>query len=317
MTKLYHSFCLNKTLRSYSAWIVAIGFFVNVLVSSSLLASPDKRNLEVTQKTSALSSGSIKLDCVTPTFGSITYTPNEIFQGGPSSLTSTITGLLPSTTQTFVYTIDGVVQTPSTVTSDATGKVVNPLSAEENDAASHLSVGVHTIAITEITANGCSLTLTSNNTTTLTVKPSIIPRPDLSPVIYSAPTTQYGTSQLTVVVDVFELKSTATTQTIRVFINKAPQITLSLPAGATSVGGRSVQNADWSFSDSEDPDYYVLTTTSVIGAGNKLSFGLMGTFTSGSTSGTIALVSVVEPFSGGELQVNNNMDSDRIDYFGQ
>ena len=301
MTKLYQIFRPAKNHYVSSTTFV---FLLYLLISSTVWALPTRQN--------GTTAGLSQLDCVTPTFGSISYNPTELYQGNPVSLTSTITGLIPNVSQTFVYTIDDIEQTPVTVTSDADGNVINPLSALENLGVAQLSVGTHVVAVVKITINSCSLVLATGNSVTLTVKPA----PDLSPVIYTA--LQNGTSVFTVVVEVYELNSspTNTNSPLRVRINKQPQISLILPAGAMSVGGRMVQNSAWSLDDS-DEDFYILTANTGISAGDILAFGLTGTFTSGSTSGILSVISSVEPLSGGELLISNNSDSDRIAYFAQ
>ena len=323
MTNLYHFFRPAKNGRSFFAWIVALAFLLNLLVSANLWARPDKKNGVTTASANNVTSvillnkGFAQLDCVTPTFGSITYDPSELYYGEPSSLTSTITGLIPNVSQTFTYTIDGNVQPLVTVTSDADGKIINPLSALDNVSASLLSVGTHIVAITKITIDQCSLDLTTNNSVTLTVKPGR-GTPDLTPVVHASPSSQYGVTPFTVVVDVFNLSALPTNGKIKVFVNKTMKVSLNLPA-ATSVGGLPVQNSDWNLNEFEDPDYYILTSNAVISAGDMLSFGLNGVLTPGSTSGRVSVIAVIIPLSGGEGLVNatNNTDSDRINYFAQ
>jgi hypothetical protein len=60
---------------------------------------------------------------------------------------------------------------------------------------------------------------------------------------------------------------------------------------------------------------HIFQTSSVISAGGSSSFGFMVTFNPGNTRGTYTITSQVESGGGGEERVNNNVDSEKIDYF--
>ena len=147
-----------------------------------------------------------------------------------------------------------------------------------------------------------------------TVTVPFIVAPDLTPIIFARPSTQYGTTNFTVVVELYELFSVPTSGTITVKITRDSKVTLTFPAGATSVGSKMVQNGAWTFSAS-DPSFYVLTTTQAVAAGGKLAFGLNGVLTPNATSGVLTMTSVIVAGSGGELRIDNNSDADKIDYF--
>ncbi|MBD2757394.1 beta strand repeat-containing protein [Spirosoma validum] len=151
---------------------------------------------------------------------------------------------------------------------------------------------------------------------TLTVGVTAIRLADLTPVLYARPTTAYGITDLTVVVNVVELNDVATSGSLTLRLTKDAKVTLSLPQSATLVGGREVANNVWTFSET-DPNYYVLTTNQVIGAGDKLSVGLTGVLRPGATTGVINLSVVVLPGGMTEARATNNADADKIDYFQQ
>lgn len=139
--------------------------------------------------------------------------------------------------------------------------------------------------------------------------------PDLAPLLYARPTTQYGKTNFDVVVDVVELNSKPTNGLITVKLTKDSKANLTFASSLTSAGGRSVQNGAWTFSSS-DPNYYVLTTTRSIAGGNKLSFGLNGALNPGATAGDLSFSTIVIS-SGSEVKLSNNADADKIDYFQQ
>ena len=139
--------------------------------------------------------------------------------------------------------------------------------------------------------------------------------PDLAALLYVLPATTYGTTNVSAVVKVIELSSVPTSGTVTVYITKDPLIPFSFNPTATSVGARSVSNSAWSFDGSTNPDFYVLTTTHVIGAGSALSFGLDAVFNPGRTKGSMNLSSLV--IGEAEIKVDNNSDADKIDYFNK
>ncbi|UFH56377.1 Ig domain-containing protein [Spirosoma sp. KNUC1025] len=173
--------------------------------------------------------------------------------------------------------------------------------------------GFYGIVVQATDASGCP-----GNSASATYSFSVqTPSPDLTPVLYARPSTLYGNAPLTVVVDVFELNGVATSGLITLRINKDPKVSLSLNNSLNSVGGRSVQNSVWSLDVDSDLDYYLLTTSQPIAGGNILSVGLSGQLNPGATSGLLTVSTVVAEGSGGEGNVTNNADADRIEYFQQ
>ena len=156
-------------------------------------------------------------------------------------------------------------------------------------------------------------------TNTLTSQPlSVVTAsalPDLLPIMTAFPSTQYGTTNLTTVVDVYELNAAPTSAAITVYIAKDPLVTLSFNASSVLVGGKQVQNSSWRFDNSND-NFYILTTEGRAGQGHK-TFGLTGVLTPGNTKGSLTITSTIAGVSGGEVKITNNSDADKIDYFKQ
>lgn len=140
--------------------------------------------------------------------------------------------------------------------------------------------------------------------------------PDLTPLLYVRPTAISNSSELNLVVDVIEINLVATNGLFTVKITKDPKVDLGFSAVATQIGGRSVQNSAWSFNNS-DPNYYVLSTSQRVQAGNRLSFGLTGMLNSGATNGVMSISSIVLSTNIKEAKLTNNSDSDKIEYFQQ
>ncbi|GAB4038615.1 hypothetical protein GCM10028774_37460 [Spirosoma jeollabukense] len=152
---------------------------------------------------------------------------------------------------------------------------------------------------------------------TLTVRSDgACPVSDLVPLLYVSPGLVYGPSSVSVIVSVVNVGALATNGPINLRISRDPMLQLSLPASATTVGSRTVQNAQWSL-DSSDPDVYVLRTSQVIGSGSQLSVGLVGSLVVGNTRGQLSVSAVVEGGSGGEVRITNNVDAEKMDYFNK
>lgn len=139
---------------------------------------------------------------------------------------------------------------------------------------------------------------------------------DLSPIVYARPFPIYGPSSFSVVVDVVELNGVATSGSFAVRVTKDQTINLSLDPDLSTVNGRPVQNSLWSL-DNSNPNYYILTPSQPVAAGDRLSFGLTGQLSPGASSGVVTVSSTVLPVTLLEASVSNNIDADKIDYFQQ
>ena len=139
--------------------------------------------------------------------------------------------------------------------------------------------------------------------------------PDLTAILSTLPSTIYGSSPVNVVVDVFEANNVATSGLVKVYITKDPVVSLSFDQTSTFVGGKVVQNGDWTFDAISDKSFYILTTTQAMGANSKKSVGLTGVLNSGNTRGSLTLSSLV--VGGSEIKITNNSDADSIDYFNK
>lgn len=139
---------------------------------------------------------------------------------------------------------------------------------------------------------------------------------DLSPIIYARPTSVYGSTPFTVVVDVFELNSVATSGSFSVRVTKDPKLVLTFDPSLTKVNGRTVQNSVWSLNNT-NPNYYILTTSQPVAAGNLLSFGLTGRLSPGASSGVLTVSSTLLASTVVEAKANNNIDADKVEYFQQ
>ncbi|GAB4039462.1 hypothetical protein GCM10028774_40910 [Spirosoma jeollabukense] len=168
------------------------------------------------------------------------------------------------------------------------------------------------VSFTYTTCDNGSPQACANATLYILVAPGV---PDLVPIIYILPTTQYGTTNFTVAVDVYNLLPSASTGLISVYVSKDPMVAFSFNGGLSLVGGKLVQNSIWTFDGTSNPNAYIFTTSEVINPGSKKSFGLTGILTPGNTQGTLSISTTIVGGSGGEVRINNNSDAEKIDYF--
>ncbi|GAB4024697.1 hypothetical protein GCM10028773_47960 [Spirosoma koreense] len=143
---------------------------------------------------------------------------------------------------------------------------------------------------------------------------NLVPTPDLTAVMYARPSTVTGSTDVTTVIDVFEINSVPTSGPITLRISKDANLDLNFDASQTTIGGRAVQNGAWSFSGPAG-GFYTLTSSQIIPAGGSLSVGLTGVLNPAQTTGILSLSATV--IGGGELQADNNTDADKIEYFQQ
>lgn len=162
----------------------------------------------------------------------------------------------------------------------------------------------------------CSATETSDFVSSSVNFQTLPIEPDLTPILYVRPSPTYGNTTISVVLDLIELNSRPTSGSVTVKITKDARMGLTFDTGLKNLGGWSVQNSVWSFVSS-DANYYVLTTTQPIAAGDKLSFGLSGTLSPGATTGTLTISATVLGSNTVDSKPTNNIDADKIDSFQQ
>ena len=246
----------------------------------------------------------------------VTVPPGSFTNTTPSSdvAPGTVTSIrIPSfPTNTTSLTINGTVYTPGTfpaggvvVTTDGSGNATVPILVDPTNDTQPV-----TILVKAIDNAGKESTTTGTAIVNFGV-------PDLTPIIYARASTTYGTTNISVVVDVLELNSIPTSGTVTVYVTKDTKAPLSFSSTTTTLNGRSVQNSLWSFDGTSNSSFYILTTSQVIEADGVLSFGLRGQVIPGATKGVLTLSSVIDDGSGGEVRINNNSDADKIDYFNK
>ena len=239
---------------------------------------------------------------------STAFTGSDLEDGTyPTNLTGRTVILTPATNGTLYYSGTAVTGTQTITSFDPTKVTLDPTATGATTGSSGASPDpTFTYAVKDNAG-------VVSDPKTVTV-PFTLGVPDLTPIIYALPATQYGTTNFTVVIDVYNLLPTASNGLITLYVTKDPLVKLSFNNSSVLVGNKVVQNGIWTF-DERNADFYILTTTEVItGEGHK-SFGLTGVLTPGNTKGTLTISTTIVGRSGGEVRIDNNSDADKIDYF--
>jgi hypothetical protein len=143
----------------------------------------------------------------------------------------------------------------------------------------------------------------------------IVKLPDVTPNITAIPNVMSGITNFNITVKVTELNMVNTNGLITVVIPKDSRWVFNVPydPALTILGPTALNNAVWSYSS--NTLYHIFTTTSVIPAGSFSTFGFKATFSPGNTKGVYTITSQIISGSGGENRTNNNVDSEKLDYF--
>lgn len=146
----------------------------------------------------------------------------------------------------------------------------------------------------------------------------IVKLPDISPTITVTPNVMTGITKFNIIIRVTELNSVNTDGLITVIIPRDSRLTFdgSYDQALTMLGTTPLNNSVWNYV-STDPDFHIFTTTSVIPGGTFSTFGFRAQFDPGNTKGVYTITSQILSLSGGEIIVNNNADSEKLDYFAQ
>lgn len=242
--------------------------------------------------------------------------------------TASISAQLTAVSTVEYWDIRGANATPVTLTWDSTSNLANLLT---NGALPYLTIagwnGTQWVRIPSVfdetsVLGGFSDITAGSITTTSPIVPNTytaytfasVAGPDLSPSIAFLPATIVGTTNVSVVLNVYEFNNLATSGLITVKILKDPLYVLAFNPVATVVAGQPVNNSSWTFDPVSDPTYYVLTTSQVIPASGSLGAGFTTTFVPGATKGSTVISTFIQAGSGGEIDDTNNADDDTLIY---
>jgi len=139
--------------------------------------------------------------------------------------------------------------------------------------------------------------------------------PDVTPTVTASPNVMNGLTEFNLIVHVTELNFMDTGDPITINIPKDSRwfLTNGFDPSLTLLEGTVLDNNHWTYR--EDAVNHIFETLSVIPSGGALTFGFVITFDPGNTRGTYTITTQIESGGGGEERVNNNVDSEKLDYF--
>lgn len=146
----------------------------------------------------------------------------------------------------------------------------------------------------------------------ITVEPPI-EDPDLAPVIIVIPANLQGVSTVGVAVSISELEGFPTNGPVIVRIPKDPRLVFSWDPSLTFVAFNSVDNLDWVYGTSSL--FHQFIYPNVLPAFDQTAFGFVATYDPQNTDGQTTVTATIVPFTGGDMEPNNNVDSETIIYF--
>ncbi len=142
--------------------------------------------------------------------------------------------------------------------------------------------------------------------------------PDLTPITTILPGNIAGISSVCVSVEVSELNGfTTDSSAIRVTMPSDPRFTFTWDPTLTTCGLLTFNNPDWSYAGNNGIVHtfeYIAPSQVIVGSGSS-AFGYAATYDPQSTDGQTTITATIRPFSGGECNILNNTDSERLVYF--
>jgi len=158
-----------------------------------------------------------------------------------------------------------------------------------------------------------AISTADNNVVCLPVDAPKILITDIAPTIYFLPNSVIGKSTINLITSLGEFNNVPTNGLITIKILKSNQYPLTFDPSATIIAKQPVNNAAWTF-DNSDPVYYIFTTSNVISGNGDLAFGLSGIFDPNSTKGVSSVTATLTAGSGGKINTTNNSNTALIQY---
>lgn len=139
--------------------------------------------------------------------------------------------------------------------------------------------------------------------------------PDLSPVITVVPGNIQGIASVSIAVEIFELNTLDTDgSSIIVRIPSDPRLTFAWDPMLTSVAFTTVDNSIWTYLGNTGV-VHQFQYNNLLTGGNVVAFGLEAIYDPQNTDGQTTITSTIIPFNGGECNILNNTDAERLVYF--
>lgn len=137
---------------------------------------------------------------------------------------------------------------------------------------------------------------------------------DVTPNITVSPNVLTGEAFVDVVVRVTELNQVPPDGEITVVIPRDRRWRFTWDPAMTSAAGMVVNNAAWSYDDS-DTSRHIFRSIAALPGGSLLPFGVRAVFDGGRARGAFVITTQISTPNGGDSRTGNNADSESIDYF--
>lgn len=260
-----------------------------------------------------------------------------VAEGGSSCIAKFTTSAIVSQPDSLKGTIAGTVtvaldQLPAPeITFSATGGTAPyTFYYKVNDGVTRNVTGTATANVTQATgdkgsfkytligikdANNCEIALAADATVTVGEAVGAL-NCDLAPSLMVLPAIARGTTNVLGYITLSEINGRPTDgTTITLVVYKDSKVQLTFDPTATKVGDLDVNNALWTFNNTASNAYYLFTTQAIVPAEGDIKLGFTAKITPGNTRGYLNLTTTLLGGSGGEIRINNNVDSEGIDYF--
>ncbi len=142
--------------------------------------------------------------------------------------------------------------------------------------------------------------------------------PDLTPIISILPGNITGASSVGIAIEVTELTGNDTDgSSIIVRVPSDPRLVFTWDPGLTAIGFTPVNNANWNYMGDNGVVHLFQYNgpNGIIMASSTEAFGMLSIYDPQSTRGETTISSTIIPFSGGECNILNNTDAERLVYF--
>lgn len=178
------------------------------------------------------------------------------------------------------------------------------------------SDGQTTATATGLTAGTWTVTVTDQEGCMAVAEVTFDPRPDITVTISATPNIFNGETIFNVVVKITEVNGVGTSGPISVVLPKDERWSLDgdYDPMLINIDANSLNNSVWDYT-STDPGYHIFTTSDMITQGAVSAFGFKARFDPRKTKGIYTITGQIISGSGNENRVNNNADSEKLNYF--
>ena len=138
--------------------------------------------------------------------------------------------------------------------------------------------------------------------------------PDITPVITFLPTSVNGPTEMVFTIKTQELLDVPTNGLITLILPKDDRLTFTWEQSLTAIGPFALENQIWTY-DGSNPSFHIWTTTEVIDALGSSTFGFNAVYDPENTTGEVPFTVTIVTGSGSEVNFDNNIDAETLDYF--